>query len=200
VSAARLPRPVRRLLLLAGAALAAVGLVACTSSGDGGEDLVNDFLGTGALYESDSTPGSGTTPYVAMEQSVDERDEFCVAVSVFRVTELYSVAFTLQHDPAQAAFKGSTTGNFLGVPASLLVSVDGSTPGQVIVGLSRRLTVHGMTGVMGEGELIELCYDVVGDGEGRMNFIPNLALEDPAGDPVPNGPAVFVGGDLSTGV
>jgi hypothetical protein len=198
VSAVRLSRLARRLLPLAGAALAAAALVACTSSGDGGDDLVNDFLGTGALYESDAAPGSGTAPYVDMEQTVDERDEFCVAVSVHRVTELYSVAFTLQHDPAQAAFSGSTVGTFLG--SSLLTSVDGSTPGQVIVGLSRQLPVHGMTGVMGEGELIELCYDVVGDGEGRMNFIPNLALEDPNGDPVPNGPPIFVGGDLATGI
>lgn len=196
MSAARLPRILRRLLPVAGTALAAAALVACTSSGDGGDDLVDDFLGMGALYESDSTPGSGTTPYVALEQSVDERDSFCVLASVHRVTELYSVTFTLQHDPAQAAFTGSTTGTFLG--SNLLASVDGSTPGEVIVGLSRQLPVHGMTGVMGEGDLIELCYDVVGDGDGRLNFIPNLALEDPAGDPVPNGPAVFVGGDLST--
>ena len=193
--AARLP--LRRLALLALVAACSAALLGCTSSGDGGSDLVDDFLETGALFTSDA-PNAGTRPYVQMEQSVDERDRFCVAVSVYQVTNLYSVAFTLQHDPAQATFDASTSsaGSFLEAGSETLI--DGTTPGEVIVGQTRVNPIHGMTGVSGEGLLVELCYDVVGDGDGRLTFIPNLALEDATGASVPNGPPIFVGGELST--
>lgn len=198
MSLAALRRKTDRLGLPLLAACAAWTLLSCTSSGDGGDDLVDDFLETGALYASDMSPGSGTVPYVDMDQSVDQRDRFCVAVSAHRVMSLYSVTFTLSHDPAQVAFDedSSSVGPFLG--SGLLVSLDDATAGEVRVGVTRELSTHGMVGVDGEGVIIDLCYDVVGDGDGRLNFIPNLALEDPMGNPVPNGPPVFVGGDLST--
>jgi hypothetical protein len=191
-----------RLLAVALSALAALGLVACTSSGDGGEGLTRDFLDTGAQYVSDPPPGgSSAEPWVDLVQSVDQRTLFCLDVVVHRVSDLYSVTFTLAFDPGQAGLRGYTVGDFLGDPSDLLVSVDGSaTPGAVLVGVSRQLREHGMTGVTGsEGVLISLCFDVVGDGDSRpVDFVPNLALEDPAGAPVPNAPPTWVGGSLST--
>lgn len=195
------PVRLRRLLVLPLAAVAVLALLACTSSGDGGGGLTEDFLESGAHFEP--TPsgrdGADARPRVELSQSVDQRTTFCLQVDAFRVSGLYSVTFTVAYDSTQADFRGYTVGDLLG--NDLLVSVDGSVDGQVVVGLTRQFPVHGMTGVNttgGEpGGLIELCFDVEGEGTDRqVSFIPNLALEDFDGNSI--GVVEWLGGLLTT--
>jgi hypothetical protein len=195
------PVLLRRLLALPFAALAVAALLACTSSGDGGMDLTDDFLDSGAHFEADASlraPGD-PNPRVEISMSEGDRTSFCLDVDAFRVANLYSVSFTLAFDGSQAELTSYAVGDLLG--SDLLVSVDGSSDGQVIVGLTRQFPVHGMTGVSTSGgdpgHLIELCFNIDGEGVERpVGFLPNLALEDFDGNSV--GPTEWLGGLLTT--
>jgi len=200
-----LSAPVRRLLVLPLTVLAAVALLACTSSGDGGTGLTDDFLESGALFESDTTPAGGSAdPWVGLTQSVDQRTVFCLDVDAYRVSDLYSVAFTLTYDSNQADLRSYSVGDLLigdFAESDLLVSVDGSSDGLVLVGLTRKLEVHQMEGVSttggDPGHLIQLCFDIFGEGTERgVNFIPNLALEDFDGNSL--GAVEWIDGVLTT--
>lgn len=202
---------------LAGAALAALvalTLLGCTSSGDGGTGATDDFLMGGATYTSDPMPPAGSAQ-VFLSEATSLRGELCLDVETRFVQDLFAVAFALRYDATVLRFRDVSAGPFLGSGNEILgvqatANEDGGV-GILTVGLTRNSDEVGLTGVDGcstgcggaanRGALMTLCFDLVGAAEGSpIVFTGTLAGFDPFGtDPgnvvVPA--SGFVGGVVS---
>lgn len=189
-------RPLRLGAALAGASLAVLLLTACSGAGDGGVGATNQVLSQGATYHGGADPG---LTWVGLEQATGLRTSVCLDVKVYRAVDLYSVSFTLGYDPALLDFRSSAIGDALGMPDTLLSAIDASSPGLLVVGVSREAVTHGMTGVSTSSDgstVVSLCFDILAPGTGSsIEFVPALALEDPSGAPVPGSPT-WVGGTI----
>ena len=182
-----------RLLLATIAALTASIMLGCMSSGDGGSGGTGDFLNRGAEVTSDTT---AAWEFVRLEKVSGDRDSACIAVEALRAFNVFNASFTLSYDPGVLRYTSfDAAGTCIGSGAAVLPPlVDATiTPGNVVVGLSR----NGATTSTGVdcGQLITLCFDVIGDGDTRLTFTGNRQLQDPTGTPVA---VQWLGADLMT--
>ena len=191
----------RRTAALALAALAALLLLACTSSGDGG--LVG--TPTGTLDPSTNVP-TGTQGYAFLQQEGSGSGTLCVGVWVDRVIDLYSVSFTLSFDPTVMRFASAAPGSFLGTAAQTLPFQVDTEPDQppgiassVIVGLTRNRDTA-PTGVNGgPGKVATVCFDLVGPATASIiRFTPNRRGQDSTGaDVIPDLDTHWLGGTIT---
>jgi len=182
-----------RFLLATVAALTASMMLGCTSSGDGGAGGTDDFLNRGAQVSSDTT---AALEYVRLEKVSGDRDSACIGVEAIRAFNVFNASFTLSYDPGVLRYTSfDPAGTCIGSGAEVLPPlVDATTtPGNVVVGLSRNGAITS-TGV-DCGQLITLCFDVIGDGDTRLTFTGNRQLQDPTGTPVA---MQWLGADLTT--
>jgi hypothetical protein len=170
-----------RLLLAASAAAATILLVGCTSSGDGGRGGTNDFLNRGATVTSDSPSGP---EYVSMTEITGDRDSTCVGIEATRAFDVFNASFTITYDASMLSYTGFVDSNTcLGSGTAVLpTQVDAaSTPGQVVVGIARNAANTTTGADCSPGELIQLCFNVIGTGSSRLRFTGNTELQDPTG-------------------
>jgi hypothetical protein len=114
------------------------------------------------------------------------------------VSNVFSAAFSLTYDPTLLRYTGfDASTSCLGTGGTVLTpQVDWTTtPGRIVVGLTRNAATT-TTGVNGCGHLIDLCFDVIGEGEFDMDFTGNLALLEPDGDPVADLGTNWIGGHV----
>lgn len=173
-----------RILALPLALVATALLSACTGVGDGGQSGVDDFLARGATVVSD-----GATPnrYVDFVKVSGDRTSACIAIEAHRdVFDLFAVAFTVSYDPAMLRYSGFIdSDSCLGTGAAVLpTQVDTSAPGRIIVGQSRNSATTS-TGVTC-GRVVQLCFDVIGEGDTRLEFTGNRALLASDGSTITN--------------
>ena len=171
-----------RFLVATLAALTASMMLGCTSSGDGGTGGTGDFLNRGAEVTSYTTDALES---VRLEKVSGDRDSACIAVEAIRAFNVFNASFTLSYDPSVLRYTSfDAAGTCMGSGAVVLPPlVDATiTPGNVVVGLSR----NGATTSTGVdcGQLITLCFDVIGDGDTLLTFIGNNEIQDPTGTPV----------------
>lgn len=183
-----------RSLALAASLLCCAGLLlACTSSGDGGRGSTEEFLGRGAQV----TPDVATSlEYVDLTESSGDSTSTSIAVTAHRIFGVFNATFTVSYDPTALAFSGfDAAGTCMGSGSAVLPpQVDAtSTPGDVVVGLSRNIA--NTTSGVDCGHLIELHFDVIGTGSSRLAFTGNREFQDPTGAPIP---ASWVGSDVET--
>lgn len=165
---------------LAAAACAFV-LLSCTSSGDGGSGGLDDFLSQGANVISD---GTTALEYVDLAKISGDSTSACIAVQAYRTFDVFNASFTLTFDPTMLDYVSfDDAGSCIGSGSDVLPTlVDASTPGQLVVGLSRN-SANTSTGV-NCGLLLNLCFAVIGEGDTRLTFTGNRELQDPAGAPI----------------
>ncbi len=174
----------RRLLQASALSVAlAASVLGCSSSGDGGVTGTNDFLNAGA----EVTPRTATMlEYVDITEASGTRTSTCLAIDAHRAFGVFAAAFTLQYDPASLRYRSFDDGaTCLGdTSVRLPAQVDATQPGLIIVGVTRNAAAT-TTGVTC-GRLIELCFDVIGEGDTQLTFVGNRQLigPPPAGAPV----------------
>jgi hypothetical protein len=100
--------------------------------------------------------GAGTT---ATSLTVDVR-----AASV---TGLYAIAFDLDYPTAVVKGQSATLGTFLGTSGQVSLQVAESTPGHVVVGISR---LGSLPGVNGSGIIAQLVFTRVAVGSGPFTL------------------------------
>ncbi|HEV8629304.1 MAG TPA: cohesin domain-containing protein, partial [Thermoanaerobaculia bacterium] len=94
-------------------------------------------------------------------------------VRATQVTALYGVAFDLTYPNALLRLQGFRAGTFLSSGgAQISTQVAESSPGHLVVGLSR---LGPAPGVDGSGVLLELQLDAVASGTGAFAFSNNAA-------------------------
>lgn len=178
-------------VLLASACAAA--LLSCQGAGDGGVGGTNDYLNRGVTVTPDAT---AALSYVSILETGGDATTTCIGVDARRVSNVFSAAFSLTYDPTLLRYTGfDASTSCLGTGAAVLTpQVDWTTtPGRIVVGLTRNAATT-TTGVNGCGHLIDLCFDVIGEGEFDMDFTGNLALLEPDGDPVADLGTNWIGG------
>ena len=177
-------RRARSLRFLASAiAVAALASLSCTGAGDGGVSGTDDYLNRGVTVEP-LTPT--TTSHVALRETSGDQTTSCISVEARLVSDVFSAAFTVTYDETVLRYTGlSVTSSCLGTAAETLApQVDAlSTPGELVVGFTRNGAVT-TTGIDTCGRLIDLCFEVIGEGEFDMDFVGNLALLKPDGTAV----------------
>jgi hypothetical protein len=171
-----------RALILGAAVSAAALLSGCTSTGDGGASGVTDFLGRGVNIVSD---GASVNRYIDFVKVTGDRESACIGIEAHRdVFDAFAAGFTVQYDPSMLTYTGFVdSDSCLGTGSTVLPSqVDSTTPGQLIVGVTRNAasTTTGVTC----GRFIQLCFDVAGEGDTRLEFVGNRQLYDSTGAPV----------------
>ena len=173
-----------RILALSSGVVATALLSACTGVGDGGESGVNSFLNRGATIVSD---GATANRYVDFVKVTGDRTSACIGIEAHRdVFDLFSAAFTVSYDATKLRYTGLIdSDSCLGTGAAVLpTQVDASVPGRIIVGQSRNAATT-TTGVTC-GRLIQLCFDVIGEGDTRLEFTGNRALLASDGSTISN--------------
>jgi len=175
----------RRVSAGVGALGCALLLLACTSSGDGGQGDIDDVLQSGAAYVSDR-PASEEVDVVYLTEAGSSRDELCVDVEVGSVVDLFAVAFQLEYDADLLRYRGFTNGTFFGLAAQSLHQVDAQPdPARGVEVLTVGVTrVAGQPGVVGcssssvcataRGPVITLCWDLLAPGTTSLDFVGNL--------------------------
>lgn len=179
-----LTRVLRLLLSSALALVVTAALVSCTSSGDGGVGGTNDYLDGGAEVVSAGPTGLEWIDFVEV---VGTRTTTCIAVEGHRVLDLFAVAFTISYDERALRYTGyDDDATCVGAVNELTATlVDASTPGVIIVGVSRNAGVT-TAGVDGCGRMIELCFDIIGEGDTPLTFTGNRVVygPPPTGTPI----------------
>ena len=147
---------------------AALCLLSCTSSGDGGLGVTRTATFSSIIPRS-PPPGFPPAPYVVLIQEGSGTGTLCLAVEVRGVQNLYALGFTVSFDPAVLKFSSATPGPLLGTSAQVLsvFTPQPPTPAtatSVEVGVTRKSPET--TGVTGTGKVATLCFDVVGASAG----------------------------------
>jgi hypothetical protein len=89
------------------------------------------------------------------------------------VSGLYGVAFDVDYPSAVVRYQSFTPGEFLGTSSQVSAQVVESTPGHLVVGVSRLGT---LPGVSGNGVLLRLVFSPVANGSGPFTFSRNAAF------------------------
>ena len=156
----------RRLLALARICAAALLCAACLACGGSSDDpaIAADFAPDAVA------PSAGS---VALQKQVAAADVVTVDLTVTDTADVFGVAFDLTFDPARTAFVEAAEGTFLdgdGVTTSFLVT---TTPGRVVVGLTRLQdpggNVTGLTAV-GTVRLASFTFRTLRAGDDRLDF------------------------------
>lgn len=170
--------PMRAVLQLAAVAALAAGL-AC-SSGDGNEDVLDIPPPRSATVTTEiqqildgggSVPGA---PYITLEEVSQSNETLTIKARVVGVTDLFSVAFTLEFDPAVMRFVDDSEQSlgFLG-PSSevdVLAELEPARQDRLVVGATREDASTG--GRSGTGDILTLTFDLVGVGATDLAFAP----------------------------
>jgi hypothetical protein len=169
-------------------ALAALAGAACGGGGGGGGGSGGGGGGGGGGGPTQPSPGITLTPASASPPAIvlatgaaSTATTLVLEVRANQVTSLYGVAFDLQYPTAQLDFTAFRAGSFLGTGLQLSTQVFESSPGNLVVGLSKLGLVQGASG---SGVLIELEFAAVANGTGNVGFSRNAAFA-PDGATVP---------------
>ena len=192
----RLFRPnSRRLGALVLAIASAALLISCQGAGDGGVTDTNNYLNRGVVVTPNTT---AALSYVSILETAGDATTTCIGVDAYRVSNVFSAAFSLTYDPTLLRYTGfDASTSCLGTGSAVLSpQVDAvTTPGRIVVGFTRNAATT-TTGVNGCGHMIDLCFDVIGQGTFTVAFTGNLALLEPDADPVADLGTNWVGGTV----
>jgi hypothetical protein len=149
----------------------ALGLLAAACGGGGGG-------GGGPTAPPPPQPGIVVTPAAAPATGVSiasgtgsNATTLILEVRANSVNNLYGVAFDLRYPSNILQLVQASSGPFLGSPT--LQSSPGSTPGVVVVGLSKLGNAAGATG---SGVLMTLEFRAIAAGDGTFSFEQNTAV------------------------
>lgn len=128
------------------------------------------------------TPGSGITftasssgPGIVLAQGAGtSSSSLTVDVRAAQVTGLYGIAFDLDYPPALLHYQSATAGTFLGSSGQISMQVVESTPGHLVVGVTRLGDVRG---VDGSGIVASLVFTPGVNGSGVFTFSRNTAIQ-----------------------
>lgn len=104
--------------------------------------------------------------------------EVRVALEVHDAQQLYGVAMTLRHDPAQLSYLRHVAGDLLsreGAPTVMEVAPLEKAPGELLVGVSR---VGEVGGISGSGTLITLVFQARQPGHAQVVVEATATLRD----------------------
>ena len=188
----------RRVVALVLAGACAALLLSCQGAGDGGVGDTNSYLNRGVTVTPDSFDPATVQSYVTILETAGDATSTCIGVDARRLSDVFSVVFSLTYDPTALRFTGfdASTSCLGTIAVTLTPQVDaGTTPGRLVVGFTRNAATTS-TGVNGCGHIIDLCFDVIGTSTFDMDFTGNLAVLKPDGSPVADLGTNWVGGQL----
>lgn len=122
------------------------------------------------LTRQSALASMGTAVRLALDPqavSVAEGDRFTAAVRVETTVPVGHLPMTLIYDPERLDLLAVRAGDFLGSPQAADVAADTSTPGQIVLGASRK---KGLAGVAGRGVLVELELRAKQAGSARIEI------------------------------
>lgn len=154
----------------------ALGLLAAACGGGGGG-------GGGPTAPPPPQPGIVVTPAAVPASGISiaagagsTATTLILEIRANSVANLYGVAFDLRYPSNLLQLVQASSGPFLGSPN--LQSSPGSTPGVVVVGLSKLGTVPGASG---SGVLMTLEFRAIAGGDGTFAFEQNTAVNSSGG-------------------
>lgn len=166
------PRPL-------GAALVAAVLLAvaaCGGGGGGGGGVTPPPPPPPPSQGITFTTASGASTNVVALRSVGQTGaRITLEVRAEVVTGLYGVAFDLTYPTSLFRLTSRSEGSFLsqsGADDTTFQAVE-TTPGTVVVGISR---LGPLSGASGSGPLITLVFDAIANGSGNFSFSRNQAF------------------------
>ena len=129
------------------------------------------------------TPGGGpgitfiaasTGPGLVLAQgAATTASSLTVELRAAQVTGLYGAAFDLDYPTAALTFTSASVGTFLGTSGQVSMQVVESTPGHLVVGVTR---LGQVAGVDGSGVVLQLVFTPVAAGSGPFTFSRNAAF------------------------
>ena len=173
--------------LIALALLTAPAAVACGGGGGGGgsptEPSPSPTLTPSPTATPTPTPAPGpgitftaasTGPGIVLAQGAGtSASSLTVEVRAAQVTGLYALAFDLDYPAAAVRFQSAAAGPFLGTSGQVSTQVAESTPGHLVVGVTR---LGDLAGVDGSGVVLSLVFTPVANGSGAFTFSRNTAF------------------------
>lgn len=106
--------------------------------------------------------------------SVASGDRFAAAVRVASTVPIAHLPMTLTYDPSRLELLAVRPGDFLGSLQVAEISVDSGTPGQVVLGASRK---PGLAGVAGRGTLVELEFRALQSGRAAVEIAAHRVMD-----------------------
>ncbi len=106
--------------------------------------------------------------------SVAAGDYFSAAVRVAATVPVGHLPMTLTFDPTRLKLLGVQPGSFLGSLHAADIAVDTSTPGQIVIGASRK---PGLAGVAGRGTLVELEFRALQAGSAKVEIAAQRVMD-----------------------
>lgn len=153
------------------------------------------------VFASASAPGSGTV-VVQQDASASVCQMVVVELWVTDVDDLFGAAFTVNFDPGAVEYVDgslSTAGSILGTGgggSAVISDLDDSTPGELIVGISRTAPAAAIPSIPGTELLCRMTFRAVGDsGVSALTFADERLLDD-SGPPL-TVPATWSGGEFT---
>jgi hypothetical protein len=156
----------------AGRAALAIALVvlACGGGGGGGGGGGTN-PGPSIVYTAGTGPGANSLALV--RGGAGSSTQLLLNLDARSVSGVYGVGFDLLYPSQALSFVGVTKGTFL--PGTTSLQVNSTTPGRLIVGLSR---LGAAPGVSGSGTLLTIEFRGAGGaGSGAIGFENNSAFD-----------------------
>jgi cohesin domain-containing protein len=127
------------------------------------------------------TPGGSITftaasagPGIVLAQGAGTTSSsLTVDVRAASVTGLYGIAFDLDYPTAIVHGQSATLGTFLGTSSQVSMQITETTPGHVVIGISRLGT---LPGVNGSGIIASFVFTPVANGTGPFTISRNTAF------------------------
>ena len=168
-------------LLIALALLSVSAAVGCGGGGGGGGSPTEPSPSPTATPTPTPAPGPGITftaastgPGIVLAQGAGtSASSLTVEVRAAQVTGLYALAFDLDYPAAAVRFQSAAAGPFLGTSGQVSTQVAESTPGHLVVGVTR---LGNLAGVDGSGVVLSLVFTPVANGSGAFTFSRNTAF------------------------
>jgi len=117
--------------------------------------------------------GASSGPGIVLGQgAATTSSSLTVEVRAAQVTGLYGLAFDLDYPAAAVRYQSAAAGPFLGASGQVSMQVVESTPGHLVVGVTR---LGSLPGVDGSGVVMSLVFTPVANGNGAFTFSRNTA-------------------------
>jgi hypothetical protein len=156
-----------------------LALTACGGGGGGGGGTTTEVPPPQSSLVF--TPGAASASGISLASGAGSGPTTLVLeIRANSVQSLYGVAFDLSFPANLLRLDASARGSFLGDESNTTLALVQSTPGNLVIGLSRLGT---LPGVSGSGVLLTLRFTSLTSGSGAFAFTRNSAV-DAAGSPL----------------
>jgi hypothetical protein len=119
------------------------------------------------------TPASTGPGLVLAQGAATSASSLTVELRAAQLTGLYGAAFDLDYPAAALDFTSAAAGPFLGSSGQVSMQVLETSPGHLVLGITR---LGAVAGVDGSGVVLQLVFAPVATGSGPFTFSRNTAF------------------------